>query len=190
LCSFSAGLAQEAEPADDDLKSRASDIAGTANEKAGVIAGQTEETVREHAKQGDESEKAQEITAGILQPIYQLAEHFSFPAFHWIAFMLMATGVVSWALQLVLGKLIVLSQGGFSMAEIISDAVVLVISVVGLVLTTQAAAENSTFTQSAASVLSATAVGAFAGFILYWWGQRQELEAVKGRTKSASKSDD
>jgi hypothetical protein len=49
------------------------------------------------------------------------------------------------------------------------------------VLTTQAAAENSTFTQSAAAVLSASVAGLVLGFILYRWGQAQELQAVTGR---------
>ncbi len=61
------------------------------------------------------------------------------------------------------------------------------ISVVGLVLTTQAAAENSTFTQSPAAVLSATAVGAVAGLWFYRKGQRQELEAALGRAKSVAR---
>ena len=56
----------------------------------------------------------------------------------------------------------------------------------GLVLTTQAAAENSSFTSSAAAVLSATAVGAIAGFVFYLWGQRQELQAIEGRRRAAA----
>ena len=53
---------------------------------------------------------------------------------------------------------------------------------------TQAAAENSSFTKSAAAVLSATAVGAIAGFVFYLWGQRQELQAVEGRKRAAAAS--
>ena len=75
---------------------------------------------------------------------------------------------------------------GFSLKEIASDAVGLAISVVGLVLTTQAAAENSTFTQSPALVISATGVGAIVGFILYLWGQSQELQAADGRSRAAT----
>jgi hypothetical protein len=70
---------------------------------------------------------------------------------------------------------------GFSLKEIVSDGVTLAISVFGLVLTTQAATENSTFTQHPAAVLSASAVGLIAGFILYRWGQTQELQAATGR---------
>jgi hypothetical protein len=93
----------------------------------------------------------------------------------------MVAGVVSFALQLVLGKLVVLSKFSISPSEILSDALGLAVSIIGLVLTTQAATENSTFTASAFSVLSATGVGALVGFIFYLWGQRQELQAVAGR---------
>ena len=60
------------------------------------------------------------------------------------------------------------------------------VSLLGLVLTTQAAAENSSFTSSASAVLSATAVGVITGFVCYLWGQRQELQAVEGRTSAAA----
>jgi hypothetical protein len=145
------------------------------------------EKLDEIAGEVDRSEEAQEVTAGILKPIYALAETFSFPAFHWVAFAAMVAGVVSFGLQLVLGKLVVLSRMSLSLSEILSDALGLVVSLVGLVLTTQAAAENSTFTTSAFSVLSATAVGALAGFIFYVWGQRQELQAVEGRRAAATR---
>lgn len=136
----------------------------------------------------DHDPRAKEVAAGILQPIYLVAESLSFPAFHWLAFALMSAGVVSFTLQLVLGKLVALTRMGFSPKEIISDAISLIICVVGLVLTTQAAAENSTFTQSAAAVLSASAVGLVLGFILYRWGQAQELQAVAGRVVEATTS--
>jgi hypothetical protein len=144
------------------------------------------ETVGAVAESVDENEQAREVSAGILKPIYRLAEAFSFPTFHWIAFAVMVAGVVSFALQLTLGKLVVLARLGFSPAEILSDALGLVVSLVGLVLTTQAAAENSSFTRSATAVLSATAVGAIAGFVFYLWGQRQELQAVEGRKRAAA----
>jgi len=139
------------------------------------------EKVSEIARQVDQDERAQEVSAGILDPIYRLAEAMAIPSFHWIAFAFMATGVVSFALQLVLAKLAVLLRGSISLKEVLSDALGFVISVVGLVLTTQAAAENSTFTTSPAAVLSASAVGVIAGFIFYMWGQSQELEAARGR---------
>jgi hypothetical protein len=139
----------------------------------------------EISAQVDESPRAQEVKAGVLKPIYSLAESFSFSAFHWLAFGVMVTGVVSFALQLTLGKLVVLSRMSISPAEILSDALGLVVSLVGLVLTTQAATENSTFTASAFSVLSATAAGVILGFIFYMWGQRQELQAVEGRKRAA-----
>ncbi len=143
------------------------------------------ESVEDIARQVDQSAQAKEITAGILTPIYQLAERLSFPMFHWVAFAIMTTGVVSYALQLVLAKLVVLLRMSISLSEILSDALGLLISVIGLVLTTQAAAENSKFAQSPASVLSATAVGVFAGFLFYVWGQRQELQAAAARASIA-----
>lgn len=145
------------------------------------LAADTKEEVNKIADVLDHDARAQKVAAGILQPIYSVAESLSFPAFHWLAFALMSAGVVSFSLQLVLGKLVALTRMGFSLKEIISDAISLAISVVGLVLTTQAAAENSTFTQSAAAVLSASVAGLIVGFILYRWGQAQELQAVAGR---------
>jgi hypothetical protein len=157
-----------------DLKAKAEDALEQAKQKADAV-----------ARDVDQSPQAKEITAGILQPIYLVAEQLAFPMFHWLAFAVMATGVVSYALQLVLAKLVVLTRAGFSPAEILSDTLGLVISIIGLVLTTQAAAENSTFTQSPASVLSATAVGVVAGFIFYRWGQAQEVQATLARTRGA-----
>lgn len=143
------------------------------------------ERVEDIARQVDQSVQAQEVTAGILTPIYKVAERLSFPMFHWLAFTLMTTGVVSYALQLVLAKLVVLMRMSISISEILSDALGLLISIIGLVLTTQAAAENSSFTRSPASVLSATAVGVIAGFIFYVWAQRQEVQAAQARAAVA-----
>lgn len=134
----------------------------------------------------NQSEQAQRVRAGILKPIYSLAETFSFSAFHWVAFAAMVAGVVSFALQLTLGKLVVLSRSGFSPSEILSDTLGLAVSLIGLVLTTQAATENSNFTASAFAVISSTCVGVIAGFLFYVWGQRQELQAVAGRKKAAA----
>jgi hypothetical protein len=137
-------------------------------------------------KQVNESEEAQLVRAGILKPLYKLAEAFSFPAFHWLAFAVMVTGVVSFLLQLTLGKLVAISRHGFSLMEVLTDALGLVVSLVGLVLTTQAAAENSSFTSSAFAVLTATGVGAVMGIIFYWWGQRQELLAMSAANRAAA----
>jgi len=151
-------------------------------ESASKLATQTEDEVRKIAQTVDQDPNAKAALAGILQPIYIVAESLAFPAFHWAAFALMAAGVFSYALQLILGKFVVLTKMGFSLKEIASDAVGLAISVVGLVLTTQAAAENSSFTRSPAAVISATVVGAIVGFVLYLWGQSQEIEAAAGRS--------
>ncbi len=133
------------------------------------------------AEKVNEDKRAQEASAGILKQIYLLAEKMESPMFHWTAFALMVTGVVSFALQLVLGKLFVLAKMSLSPSEILSDAMGLAISLVGLVLTTQAAAQNSTFTASPAAVLSSTAVGAVLGFLFFRWGTAQELAAADGR---------
>jgi hypothetical protein len=147
---------------------------------------QAADKVDAFADEVNQNPQAQEVRAGILRPIYALAERLSFPAFHAVAFTVMVAGVVSFALQLVLGKLVVLTRMGFSPSEVLSDALGLAVSLVGLVLTTQAATENSNFTASAAAVLSATAVGVVVGFIFYVWGQRQELQAVEGRRRATS----
>lgn len=133
------------------------------------------------AEKVNQDARAQEASAGILKQIYVLAEKMESPSFHWLAFGLMVAGVVSFALQLVLGKLLVLAKMSLSLTEIMSDILGLAISLVGLVLTTQAAAQNSTFTQSPAAVLSATAVGVVLGFFFFRWGTAQELSAADGR---------
>jgi len=149
-------------------------------------AADTLQKIDEVVEQVDQSVQAQEVKTGILAPIYKLAETFSFPAFHWLAFAAMVTGVVSFALQLALGKLVVLSRFSMSPTEILSDTLGLVVSLIGLVLTTQAATENSTFTASSSAVLSATGVGVLLGIVFYIWGQRQELQAVEGRRRAAT----
>ncbi|QDV77472.1 hypothetical protein [Botrimarina mediterranea] len=155
--------------------------AGDLNGKAQQTLQSAQDTATAAAAAIDQNAQAQEIAGGVLAPIYHLAEAFSFPAFHWVAFCIMTVGVVSFALQLTLGKLVVLTRGGFSLSEILSDAVGLIVSLVGLVLTTQAATQNSTFTQSSFSVLSSAGVGVVLGLIFYLWGQRIELQATKGR---------
>ena len=172
----------DAAPSSDEKKP---DVA----EKAKELGAEVEAKVDELAEKIDQNESAKEASEGLLGPIYKLAESLNFSSFHWLAFGLMSAGVVSFALQLVLGKLVVLFRGSINLREIISDAIGLVISTVGLVLTTQAAAENSTFTHSPAAVLSSAACGVVLGFMLYRWGQMQEVNAVAGQpSKSQSKS--
>lgn len=160
----------------------------TWEETAKKEAAKAEKKIKDIASDVDKDPHANQIKAGILQPIYLVAENLNFSAFHWLAFALMAAGVFNYALQLLLGKLVVLMRAGFSLREILSDVAGFAISLVGLVLTTQAAAENSTFTQSAAAVISATLAGAVFGFVLYCWGQSAELEAVEGRIRQAKAS--
>lgn len=163
--------------------SAADSTEATVKKETGELIDDTKKHVDSIARQVDLDPRAHEISAGILKPIYQLAEFLSFSAFHWVAFACMVAGVVSYAFQLVLGKLVVLSKMSLSPSEILSDVLGLVISVVGLVLTTQAAAENSTFTQSPAAVISSAVVGALAGLVFYRWGQAQEIQAVAGRNR-------
>jgi len=172
-----AAMAQEAAPAGTD---RTVETVKVESEK---VVAETKESVDKIAKEVDQDPRAREASAGLLTFIYRVAEKLSFPAFHWVAFAIMVAGVVSYAFQLVLGKLALLFRGSLNLAEILSDAKAFVISVVGLVLTTQAAAENSTFTQSPFAVLSSTAVGAIVGLVFYRWGQRLEVEAAIGRSR-------
>lgn len=165
----------------DTTEASEGDGVNAAKEQVKDVVDQTQDKVSEIAAEIDKDERAIGAKSGILGPIYALAETMSFSAFHWVAFMLMITGVVSFALQLVLGKLVALTKLGFSFTEILSDALGLAISLIGLVLTTQAAAENSTFTESAFAVISATIVGVVLGFIFYIWGQKQELQAIDAR---------
>lgn len=153
----------------------------TLTETTKVVEEAVEAKVGELAEKIDQNESAKKASEGLLGPIYKLAESLNFSSFHWLAFGLMSAGVVSFALQLVLGKLVVLFKGSINLREIISDAIGFVISTVGLVLTTQAAAENSTFTHSPAAVLSSAACGVVLGFMLYRWGQMQEVNAVAGQ---------
>lgn len=133
----------------------------------------------EIAKRVDQDPTAQQATKSILAPIYEIAEYLSFAGFHWVAFLLMVAGLVSYGLQLILGKLIALMQFHFSPVEILSDGLGFLISAVGLVLTTQAATENSTFTQSPAAVLSSAAVGIVLGLVFYVRGQTQEFREAR-----------
>lgn len=167
----------------EDIQTKAGEAATSVVKTAEEVTKQAQAKATEVVNQVDQSAQAKEISAGLLQWIYVLAQVLSFSLFHWLAFALMVAGVVSWTGQLVIGKLVVASQGGFDLKEIISDATVLAISLIGLVLTTQAAAQNSTFTQSPVMVLSSAGIGVIFGIFLYFQGQQQELEAAKARGK-------
>ncbi|MFK7770321.1 MAG: hypothetical protein AB8B55_24130 [Mariniblastus sp.] len=134
----------------------------------------------------NESAAVQEFSAGILEPIYSLAEFMSFPSFYWVAFTLMVAGVVSFAFQLVFTKFFLLFKMNLNVKEILGDVLGLLISVVGLVLTTQAATQNSDFAENSVAVLSATIVGAMIGLVFYWWGQKQEFQAARKLPKVES----
>lgn len=157
--------------------------------QAKELASQTKEKVGELAETLDKTEAAQEVSAGVLKPIYQLADSLSFPGFYWVAFMLMVAGSISYALQLVFGKVVVLSKGSMNVREILSDSIALAICLIGLVLTTQAATQNSSFSSTPSAVLSATTVGAILGLCLYRWGQAEEVDAARGRKAAKSKKE-
>lgn len=169
----------DATPSDETANQVAPEAA--AAQKARELADSAGKKIDDVAGQIDRNETAKEAAAGILQPIYILAESLAFPTFYWLAFALMSAGVVGFAFQLVFGKLVVLAKGSINLREILSDTIGFVISAVGLVLTTQAATENSTFTQSAAAVLSSSVLGIVLGLFLYRWGQAQEVSAVVGQ---------
>jgi hypothetical protein len=169
------------ETGESDAASSGDEKKPTLTDTTKVVEEAVEAKVDELAEKIDQNESAKKASEGLLGPIYKLAESLNFSSFHWLAFGLMSAGVVSFALQLVLGKLVVLFKGSINLREIISDAIGFVISTIGLVLTTQAAAENSTFTHSPAAVLSSAACGVVLGFMLYRWGQMQEVNAVAGQ---------
>ncbi len=148
-----------------------------------------QDKVDEIADTVNKNETAKDVSAGILQPIYRAAEWIAFPMFYWVAFMLMVAGVVSFAGQVVFAKLFLLLSGSINLKEIIADSMGLLISAIGLVLTTQAATENSEFTRTPFMVISAAAVGALLGLVCYWWGQGQEFAARRGE-RSAKKPAD
>ena len=145
--------------------------------------------VTEIGKTLGENDTAHEVSGGILQPIYDAATYLSFPAFHWCAFALMTAGVVSYLLQLVLAKLFLLFKMSLDIKEVLGDFLGLLVSAVGLVLTTQASTQNSTFTQSPVAVISATIVGVIVGFVFYTWGQKKEFDAVRGARKTTPTKD-
>ena len=167
-----ARAAEGAKDAMTDLKDKAVEMGKDVIEGGAKIIDDT-------AKAVNANPESAKISAGILDPIYKVAERLNIPQFHWLAFAFMMAGVVCYALQLVLGKLVVLAHLHFSITEILSDALCLVISVVGLVLTTQAAAENSEFTRQPFMVISAAVVGLLLGLRFYLWGQSQELKAAQ-----------
>lgn len=151
-------------------------------EKVAETADIVKDKAKEIGQTLDQSQSVADVSNSILNPIYQAAEAAGeYPAFYWCAFALMTAGVISFALQLVLSKLFLLLRMHLNLKEIIMDVVGLLISAIGLVLTTQAAAENSaSFVQSPSAVLSAATVGAILGIVFYVWGQRQEFQAAEG----------
>ena len=142
------------------------------------------EKLQELSDSLNQTQAVQEVSAGILEPIYALAQYMAFPSFYWVAFALMVAGVVSFAGQLVFTKLLLLFKLNLNVKEILADLLGLLVSLTGLVLTTQAATQNSTFPDNAVAVVSAAAVGVVLGFVFYLWGQKQEFQAARRMPKS------
>ncbi len=84
------------------------DTAETIRQEGDKVLNETKASVEKIAEKVDQDPRAKEASAGLLTFIYRVAEKLSFPAFHWAAFALMVAGVVSYAFQLVLGKLALL----------------------------------------------------------------------------------
>lgn len=181
----SASSSETASKTEQTTEGKVEQAVETVKERSQEAIDAVQEKTDEIAVQLNNSEDAKKYSAGILEPIYSLAEYMSFSSFYWLAFAFMVSGVISFALQLLITKLAVLFRGGLSFSQILTDLQGLVISLVGLFLTTQAATENSNFTTSPAAVLSATALGIVAGFFFYLRGQATELEALEGRREEA-----
>ena len=139
----------------------------------------TPEKLQELGDTLNQTQAVQDVSAGILEPIYHLAEFMSIPSFYWVAFALMVAGVVSFAGQLIFTKFFLLFKLNLNIKEVLGDALGLLVSLTGLVLTTQAATQNSTFSENSIAVVSATAVGALLGLVFYLWGQKQEFQAAR-----------
>ena len=184
--SFALGQIADPQPQESSPGSEVVDqVKDTVAETAGIV----KDKANEIGQTLDQSEAVAEVSNSILDPIYQAAETAGqYPAFYWCAFTLMAAGVVSFLLQIVLTKFFLLFKMHLNLKEIIMDVVGLLISATGLVLTTQAASENSaSFVQSPSAVLSAIILGAILGIVFYIWGQRQEFQAAEGYSSSRSK---
>ncbi len=139
--------------------------------------------VRDVARTLDRNETVQEASRGLLDPIYDFSLSTTSPEFYWAGFALTSAGIISYSLQLVLSKLLLLFRGSINLREIVSDAVGLAISAIGLILVTQAAIDHESFADSPSSVLSAASVGIVAGLILYRWNHREESDALHGRRR-------
>lgn len=169
VCSLAAqpGFAQESRSTDSvqsDLKNRVEELSSTL----------------------DQNPTVRDVSTGILDPIYRLSEYMAHPWFYWLAFALMIAGTVSFAGQLILTKFFLLFKLSLNFGEILGDALGLVISLVGLVLTTHAATEDKYFTSSPAAVVSSAAVGVILGVLFYIWGQNTEFRAARRRATTSA----
>ena len=133
----------------------------------------------------DTDPQAQQATDHILSSIRDIGNKVvAVPGFYWIAFAMMTAGLVSFLLQLVLGKLIMLTQSHFSIVEIMSDAMGFLISLIGLTLLTQSATNEGLVIDRPSFVVTAAGLGAFVGLIFYFRGQTQELREARALAKN------
>ena len=183
LCLFTTSSFAQDEPL---AKSPPTSQEAAQQEAGKSVSDQISEKASEIGDVLNQDANVQKASAGILQRIYDAAEYIGFPWFHWVAFMLMVAGVIGFGGQLILGKFFLLFRGSLNLKEIIADLLGLLVSAVGLILTTQASAENSDFTRTPMLVVSAAAVGAVLGLLCYWWGQSQEFAALRGKRAAAS----
>lgn len=150
-----------------------------ARKSAGQVTDALGKSAQDIGETLNQSKTVQDASAGLLKPIYDLSQYMAHPWFYWLAFAVMVAGVVSFVGQVVLTKLLLLLRLHLNFKEILSDLLGLLISLVGLVLTTQAATQNSTFTSSPAAVLSSATVGVIVGILFYLWGQGTEFHAAR-----------
>ncbi len=176
---ISAGSAYGQGPETQGSPSGSGQETGIQAEKSRLPGVSTGEQLDEITEQLDNNPAAQKARESLIGWIYRAAEYLSFPAFYWVAFASMIAGLVSYGLQLVLGKLVMLIQFHFSLTEILSDGLGFVISALGLILTTRAAADHSEFISSPAQVLSAAVAGLLIGFVFYIRGQTQEYREAR-----------
>lgn len=175
--------AEKTAPAEPPATTATEDKLEAGLEAARKSAGQVSDAIGKSAQDiGDslnQSKTVQDASAGLLKPIYDLSQYMAHPWFYWLAFAIMVAGVVSFTGQVVLTKLLLLLRLHLNFKEMLGDLLGLLISLVGLVLTTQAATQNSTFTSSPAAVLSSAVVGAIFGILFYLWGQGTEFNAAR-----------
>lgn len=141
---------------------------------------ESEGQLRKLARSADTLPAVQNTYTSIILLIDFLGEFASFPAFPGTVFVLMVAGIVNYAFQLTLTKLVVLMKGGFNLREIAADMTGLLTSLGGLILTAQSPLFADNFLRSPSMVVAMTGSGVALGLLLYRWAQKQEVHATQG----------